>query len=109
MAALGLAMLATRAAAVEYIAPDEWPELQRGIQVTQYARLAGIVDQFDRTENGLVVILYPGGASGQQWATGIRDWFVALGIPGRRIELRPGSGVPESIGLRVEQSAYTAE
>lgn len=90
----------------EYIARDEWPGIQRGIQVTQYARLAGIVNEFDRTPDSNIVILYPGGEAGQNWAMEIRDWFVALGIPSRAIALRPGSGVPGSLALQVEKQGF---
>ncbi|MDZ7840506.1 MAG: hypothetical protein U5R46_06755 [Gammaproteobacteria bacterium] len=90
------------ARATEYIPRDEWPSIQRGIQVTQYARLAGIVNEFDRRGGASIVISYPGGEAGHNWAIEIRDWFVALGIPSRMIVLRPGSGVPETVALDVE-------
>ena len=46
----GLGILALCAAAVpawptEYIARDQWPDIDRGIQVTQYAKLAGVVNE----------------------------------------------------------------
>lgn len=88
--------------ATEYIPRDEWPGIQRGIQVTQYPKLAGIVNEFDRRGNAGIVILYPGGDAGHNWAIEIRDWFVALGIPSSMIALRPGSGVPGAVALEVE-------
>lgn len=88
--------------ATEYISREEWPQIKRGIQVTQYAKLAGVVNELDRTGDGNIVVLHPGGDTGYDWANEIRDWLVALGIPSRRIALRPGSGVPGSIGVRVE-------
>lgn len=90
----------------EYISRQEWPAIQRGIQVTQYTKLAGIADQFDRTPGSNIVIMHPGGEAGYTWATEIRNWFVALGIPARMIALRPGSDVPGSLGLRVEQQGF---
>lgn len=89
--------------ATEYISPEEWPRIQRGIQVTQYARLAGVVNELDRTADGSIVLLHPGGDAGHDWANEIHDWLVALGIPSGRIALRPGSGVPGSIGVLVEK------
>lgn len=107
LAAAALACLSAAPAwATEYISRQEWPEIQRAIQVTQYARIAGIVNEFDRTEGSHIVILHPGGAAGHDWATEIRDWLVALGIPGRMIALRPGSGVPGAVGLQVEDQGY---
>lgn len=88
--------------ATEYISREQWPRMQRGIQVTQYARLAGVVNELDRTAGGSIVVLHPGGNAGRGWATEIHDWLVALGIPSGRIALRPGSGVPGSIGVLVE-------
>jgi len=92
--------------ATEYIAREQWPAIQRGIQVTQYAKLAGIVNEFDRTPDSSIVILYPGGEAGQGWATEIRNWLVALGVPSHRIALRPGSGRPGSLGLQVEKQGF---
>lgn len=97
------AMGAAPAWATEYISREEWPGIKRGIQVTQYARIARVVNEFDRTGSSTIVILYPGGEAGYNWATEIRDWLVALGVAGRMIAMRPGSGVPGSIGLRVEE------
>lgn len=106
IAALVTCLWAGPARATEYISRDEWPVIQRGIQVTQYARIAGLVDALDRTEGADIVILHPGGAAGHDWAMEIRDWLVALGVPSGMITLRPGSGVPEAIGLQVEEQGY---
>lgn len=95
-------LFAAPAPAAEYIQRDEWPDIQRGIQVTQYPKLAGIVNEFDRRGDANIVILYPGGEAGHNWAIEIRDWFVALGIPSGMIALRPGSGVPGAVALEVE-------
>jgi len=95
--------LAAPAGATEYIARAQWPDIQRGIQVTQYPKLAAVVNEFDRRADAVIVILYPGGEAGYNWATEIRDWLVALGVPGGRVAMRPGSGVPGSIGLQVEE------
>lgn len=102
------AVLVTAAPAwgTEYISRDEWPVLKRGIQVTQYARLAGIVNEYDRAPGSHIVVLYPGGQAGESWATEIHDWLVALGIPSREISLRPGSGRPGSLALRVEKQDF---
>ena len=92
---------AAPAEGTEYIARQEWPAIQRGIQVTQYSRLSRIVREFDREPGSRVVILYPGGEAGHQWGLEIRNWFVALGIPSRMIALNPGSGRPDSVALEV--------
>ncbi len=102
IAALLPGLFAAPARAAEYIPRDEWPGIQRGIQVTQYPKLAGIVNEFDRRGDASIVILYPGGEAGHNWAIEIRDWFVALGIPSSMIALRPGSGVPGAVALEVE-------
>lgn len=89
--------------ATEYISQDEWPDIQRGIQVTQYARIAGVVNEFDRAQRSSIVVLHPGGEAGHDWAVEIRDWLVALGVPSGAIALRPGSGRPDAVGLQVER------
>ncbi|MGA8262736.1 MAG: hypothetical protein WB783_21235 [Arenicellales bacterium] len=102
---LALAAVAP-AGATEYISRQEWPAIQRGIQVTQYTRLSRIVDQLDREPGSRIVILYPGGEAGHQWGLEIRNWFVALGIPSRVIALNPGSGRPDSVALEVDPQGF---
>lgn len=106
VATLSMNGYAVSASETEYISRQEWPGIQRGIQVTQYAKLAGIANEFDRVPDSNIVIMYPGGEAGYNWAIEVRDWFVALGIPTRMIALRPGSGVPGSLGLRVEEQGF---
>lgn len=106
IAALLACLWAAPAWATEYISREEWPGIQRGIQVTQYARIAGVVNELDRSEHSTIVVLHPGGAAGHEWALEIRDWLVALGVSSSMIALRPGSGVPGSIGLQVEKQGY---
>lgn len=102
--AAALMGLATAPAwSTEYISGEEWPAIQRGIQITQYSKLARIVNELDRTPGSSIVILHPGGAAGSNWAADIHDWFVALGVPSRFITMRPGSGVPGALGLEVEK------
>ena len=106
LAMLWLGLVAAPVWGIEYIAREEWPDIRRGVQVTQHDRLAGVIEEFDRLVGANIVILYPGGEAGYDWALELRDWFVALGVPSRLIALRPGSGVPGSIGLDVERGAF---
>jgi len=95
--------LALPALATEYIPGEEWPEIQRGIQVTQYPKLARLVNRLDQHPDAAIVISYPGGEAGQSWAREIRDWLVALGVSTNKLVLRPGSGVPGSLALDIER------
>jgi hypothetical protein len=91
--------------AAEMITRADWSLLRQGVNVTQLPVLQRLVDDYDKSDGGQIVILYPGGDRGDAWAIDLRDWLVALGISSSHILLEPGSGIPETIVLYVETKA----
>jgi len=52
-------------------------------------------------EGSTLVIRYPGGEAGLVWASELRDWLVALGVPPAALSLAPGAG-GEGLRLALE-------
>ncbi len=85
------------ASAAEMIHRAEWPVVRSGMTLLQLPAMQRVMVEFDRVEDGRIVIHYPGGDRGMQWATDLRDWLVALGVSASRIDLAPGSGIPDTL------------
>lgn len=103
-AALLFLIASAPAPAAEMISRAEWPRLKRGVNVMQLPVLQRLVNNYEKSEDGRIVIRYPGGDRGDAWAVELRDWLVALGISSTHISLEPGSGVPETMVVYVESS-----
>lgn len=105
--AVGSLLLSTTTAySMESITWQQWTQFQRGIQLAQYPPLARIIEEFDREKDRRIVVLYPGGEIGHNTALELRDWFVALGVPSRLISLEPGSGLPDTMLIRVDELGF---
>ena len=105
LAAAALLLVASvPALAAEMITRPEWPHLKQGVNVIQLPVLQRLVNEYENSDNGRIVIRYPGGDLGDAWAVELRDWLVALGISSTNIALEPGSGIPETMVVYVEAS-----
>ena len=86
----------------ELIYRQDWTRITSATSVLQLPALARVVREFEADEDVVIVIQYPGGDDGNQWAFELRDWLVALGIGSSKIKLRPGSGAPDAIMIKTE-------
>lgn len=104
-AAFLLLAASTPLPAAEMITRADWPPFRQGVNVMQLPVLQRLVNDYEKSDGGRIVIRYPGGDRGDAWAIELRDWLVALGINSSHILLEPGSGIPETIVLHVEAKA----
>lgn len=86
----------------ELIYHQDWIKIANATSVLQLPALQRVVDQFEANENSKIVIQYPGGDAGNEWAVELRDWLVSLGVSVNEIELQPGSGTPEALVVKTE-------
>ncbi len=94
---------APAAAADGWILPGEvWARPRTGERVLGLAPVQAAVAALDRGPDRLLVIRYPGGEEGRLWAEELRDWLAALGVPGRQVELAPGTAQEGALVLDVE-------
>lgn len=85
----------------EVLARGDWPEVRTGESVAGIAALQAIMIQFEAAREPVIQIRFPGGNLGNAWAFELRDWLVALGVPSERVQLEPGSGMPDAMTLAV--------
>jgi hypothetical protein len=90
--------------AAELLSYAGWRSIHNGNVLLQTPALQRIVARFDQSEDAKLVIRYPGGDRGNTLALELRDWFVALGVGSQRILIEPGSGIPDTMVLYVEEA-----
>lgn len=82
----------------EHILPRaQWPQHANGRNVAALPAVAEALRRFEENGKMAVVIRYPGGDPGRQWARELHDWLVGLGVPGRYLELQPGAGAEDRL------------
>ena len=90
----------------ERIYRQDWLKIANATTMLQLPALQRVVSQFEAGDDLKIVIQYPGGDQGNQWAIELRDWLVSLGISSSDIELQPGSGIPETIVIKTEKDGF---
>lgn len=88
--------------AAEFINQQDWEKVTSAVSVLQLPPLQRVVERYHSGKDMVLVIQYPGGDQGSEWAAGLRDWLVSFGIPLADIELQPGSGRPGAIAVDAE-------
>lgn len=77
-----------------------WARPRSGPAVLTMPPLPAVVDAWSNRPGDRIVIRYPGGEGGEVWAAELRDWLVALGLPGQRIDLA-GGGEPDQLTIAI--------
>jgi len=70
---------------------SQWARPRSGKDVVSMRPLPQVVRAWSAAKTGRIVIHYPGGEDGELWANELRDWFVALGVPGSGLRLVAGA------------------
>ena len=100
---IALLVCTTRSGAIEYselvITRAEWPEYANGANIAALPQVRQVLARFDESGRYRVVVRYPGGESGADWAEQLVHWFVAHGIPGDFLQRELGSGDPDRLLL----------
>ncbi|MDE0309946.1 MAG: hypothetical protein OXI60_08985 [Acidiferrobacterales bacterium] len=79
----------------------EWPDDASADVVLQIPQIRSAVAKLLESENAQLIIRYPGGDEGNQWALDLRAMLVGLGIESKHIVLEPGSGIDETMAVIV--------
>jgi hypothetical protein len=80
---------------------DQWPRYVNGYNLLALPAISHALRQFDENNRIHIVIQYPGGDPGMQWATELYGWLVSFGVPTRYLELEPGSGAVDQLIVTV--------
>jgi len=91
--------------AVEYIQHQDWEKVASAVSVLQIPSLQRVVGSYESGKDMIIMIRYPGGDEGNEWAIELRDWLVSFGVAMEDIELQPGSGMPGAIAIDAESRA----
>ncbi len=75
----------------------EWPDSASADAVLQIPQIRTAVARLMGTEDAQMIIRYPGGDAGNQWAIDLRNILVSLGIESSLMVLQPGSGYEETL------------
>ena len=97
--------LAANSLRIFSLSADEWARPRTGDVIPEFDSLRAAVVYWDKGINFALLIRYPGEDSGEIWASELRDWFIALGIPSDYILLASGSQDADEITLLVGDRA----
>lgn len=81
---------------------DTWSRPRSAESLIALAPLRETVAALQASADRRLQIRHPQDEQGELWASELRDWLVALGIPSARIELRADPGVIERVDLLVQ-------
>ncbi len=85
------------------LSADEWAQPRSGLAIIQFSAVRSAINYWEKGINSAILIRYPGGDSGEIWATELRDWMISLGIPSDYLQLVSGSQAADKIKLIVGQ------
>ena len=80
---------------------NQWPQYINGYNLLALPAVNQTLRLFDENDSIRIVIQYPGGDPGKQWATELYGWLVSFGIPTHYLELEPGSGAGDQLIVTV--------
>jgi len=102
MAGTGIAQ--ARAADGWRLDASDWARPRSGVALVGMAPLPEVVRSWSEADGKDIAILHAGGEAGELWARELRDWFIALGVPGNRVRLEVGGAGPASLRLELRES-----
>ena len=79
----------------------EWPDEASADVVLQIPQIRRAVSRLLKSEDAELIVRYPGGDAGNQWALDLRAMLISLGIESKYIVLEPGSGIDETMVVLV--------
>ena len=79
----------------------EWPQPVLIESVLSIPQLRRAVNEFGESSDAMLIIRYPGGDAGNEWALEVRDVFISLGIQSSDLVVEPASGEPDSLQIVV--------
>ena len=89
------------AARIFVMSADDWARPRSGEVIVEFYALRAAVNYWDRLDDALILVRYPGEDSGEIWAAELRDWLISLGVPSDYIRLVAGNQAADEIRLLV--------
>lgn len=82
----------------------DWARPRSGAALVGMAPLPVVVRSWSQRPGTDIVIRHAGGEEGELWARELRDWLVALGVPGNRVRRIVGGTNPSGLRLELHES-----
>lgn len=82
----------------------DWARPRSGSTVVGMAPLPEVVHAWSSSRDKDIAILHVGGEEGELRARELRDWLIALGVPGNRIQRLVGGTDPQALQLELRSS-----
>jgi len=83
------------------LSADDWARPRSGAVIAEFEALRAAVSYWDKVDNAVIIVRYPGEDSGELWAAELRDWLISLGVPSDYIRLLAGTQAADEIRLLV--------
>ena len=83
------------------LSADDWARPRSGAVIAEFEALRAAVSYWDKVDNAVIIVRYPGEDSGELWAAELRDWLISLGVPSDYIRLVAGTQAADEIRLLV--------
>lgn len=80
---------------------SQWPQHANGHNISALPAVEQALRRFEENGKITIVIRYPGGDPGRQWANELHNWLVSFGVPTRYLELHSGSGAADRLVVSV--------
>ena len=93
--------VSANSARIFVLSADEWARPRNGAVIAEFGALRAAFGYWDKVDNGLILVRYPGEDSGELWAAELRDWLITLGVPSDNIRLVAGTQAADEIRLLV--------
>jgi hypothetical protein len=83
------------------LSAEEWARPRSGEVIAGVEALRAAVGYWEKVENAIIIVRYPGEDSGELWAAELRDWLISLGVPSDNILMVAGTLAADEIRLLV--------
>ena len=94
-------LAAANSSRIFILSADEWARPRSGEVIIEFEPVRAAIGYWDKVDNSIILLRYPGEDSGELWAAELRDWLISLGVPSDSIRLVPGTQAADEIRLIV--------
>ena len=81
---------------------QDWPKKRSAEKLLELEVIQDILSIFKEHIGQTIIIRYPGGDQGNDWALEFGEWLVSFGLPSSYVNLQPGSGGGDRLFILVE-------
>lgn len=84
------------------VSAEEWSRPRSAAMVVALPGVRACVARWQQDPRQRLVLVHAASEEGALWANELRDWLIALGVPGAQLTLRAVGADAERVRLRIE-------